>query len=103
MRIDRLPDRLPALVVLRQHVPDVAYPLLAGTRTVMQHHRILAASPMPTHYRPLTLVAQIFPQRQLVVTRRPVIRQRDYFFRHVPFATSVISGSALSVSPTSWQ
>src|SRR4029077_10896700 len=71
MDVDRSPDRLAALLILRQAMPVIPDPFMRSAGGVMQTDLVFASSAMPDCNRALAAGLQIIPQRHLMRARLP--------------------------------
>ena len=81
MRVHRVPDGLPGLVRLREHVPDAAYPRHGRHRRPVQGEVVLARSPVPRQREPLLARLERTPRAHLVRAGEPAVR-RQFDVRH---------------------
>ena len=81
VRIDRRPDRLPALAVRRQHVPVGRRLVDHARRGPVKADLVLTGAAVPDADRPLAAPLEIAPDAPLVRAWAPVVRDLD-FSRH---------------------
>jgi hypothetical protein len=78
VRVDGVPDRLPGLRLLGQHVPVHCRPLVGSDGGAVQGDLVLAGAAMPDAERALAAVLKERPDRHLVGAGAPAIcRQKN--------------------------